>query len=80
MCVFSKCAWSDRVRGANLLRRGKLILFVVLLRSRVDVSRFVSDENLVHFLLDEVVNSAVNRSVQSELMESSIVEVICDRG
>lgn len=42
--------------------------------------RFVSDENLVHVLLDEVVNSAVNRSVEAELMEPSIVEVICDRG
>ncbi|XP_048584517.1 vacuolar protein sorting-associated protein 51 homolog isoform X2 [Nematostella vectensis] len=42
--------------------------------------RFVSDENLVHFLLDEVVNSAVNRCVDPELMEASVVDVICERG
>ncbi|XP_070539803.1 vacuolar protein sorting-associated protein 51 homolog isoform X2 [Ptychodera flava] len=42
--------------------------------------RFVSDENLVHFLLDEIVGSAVHRCVSPVLMESSVIEVICDRG
>ncbi|XP_071493874.1 vacuolar protein sorting-associated protein 51 homolog [Diadema antillarum] len=42
--------------------------------------RFVSDEKLVHFLLDEIVGSAVHRCLDATLMESSIVEVICERG
>ncbi|KAM7431578.1 hypothetical protein ABFA07_017863 [Porites harrisoni] len=42
--------------------------------------RFVSDENLVHFMLEEVVNSAVNRCISTELMEPSVIEVICERG
>lgn len=42
--------------------------------------RFVSDENIVNTLLDEVVSSAVHRCVESQLMDPSIVEVICDRG
>ncbi|XP_038070906.1 vacuolar protein sorting-associated protein 51 homolog [Patiria miniata] len=42
--------------------------------------RFVSDEKLVHFLLDEVVGSALHRCLDAVLMETSIVEVICDRG
>eukprot|EP00118_Oscarella_pearsei_P021995 m.250804 g.250804 ORF g.250804 m.250804 type:complete len:126 (+) comp40326_c0_seq20:1593-1970(+) len=42
--------------------------------------RFVSDENLVLFLLDEVMNSAVNRCIESMLMEPSVVEVICNQG
>lgn len=42
--------------------------------------RFVSDEKLVHFLLDEIVGSAVHRCLDATLMEPSIVEVICERG
>ncbi|XP_046850741.1 vacuolar protein sorting-associated protein 51 homolog isoform X2 [Xenia sp. Carnegie-2017] len=42
--------------------------------------RFVSDEKLVYVMLDEVVNSTVHRCVEPEMMESSVVEVICERG
>ncbi|KAJ7336605.1 hypothetical protein OS493_011823 [Desmophyllum pertusum] len=42
--------------------------------------RFVSDENLVHFMLEEVVNSTVNRCLSPEQMEPSVIEVICERG
>uniref|UniRef100_A0A6M2DRE6 Vacuolar protein sorting-associated protein 51 homolog n=1 Tax=Xenopsylla cheopis TaxID=163159 RepID=A0A6M2DRE6_XENCH len=41
--------------------------------------RFVSDENLIHFLLDEILGSAVHRCLEPVLMEPSIVEVICER-
>ncbi len=41
--------------------------------------RFVSDENLVLFLLDEVMSSAGNRCPDAVLMEDSVVNVICDR-
>ncbi|XP_014667495.1 PREDICTED: vacuolar protein sorting-associated protein 51 homolog [Priapulus caudatus] len=42
--------------------------------------RFVTDENLVHFLLDEIVSSAVHRCLNAVMMESSVVDLICDRG
>ncbi|KAI5715359.1 hypothetical protein M8J77_019262 [Diaphorina citri] len=42
--------------------------------------RFVSDENLIHFLLDEILGSAMNRCVDTALMEPSVVEIICERG
>ncbi|XP_055327239.1 vacuolar protein sorting-associated protein 51 homolog [Paramacrobiotus metropolitanus] len=42
--------------------------------------RFVSDENLVTALLDEIVSSAVQRCLEPVLMEQSVVEAICDRG
>ncbi len=42
--------------------------------------RFVSDENLVSFLLDEVMTSAVHRCADPSPMEASVVDVICDRG
>ncbi len=42
--------------------------------------RFVSDEHLIHCLLDEVVSSAVHRCTEPQLMEPSVVEVICERG
>lgn len=42
--------------------------------------RFVTDEKLVHVMLDEVVNSTVHRCVEPEMMETSVVEVICERG
>lgn len=42
--------------------------------------RFVSDEKIVHTLLDEVVASCVNRCVEPVLMEASVIEVICERG
>uniref|UniRef100_A0A914X9U5 Vacuolar protein sorting-associated protein 51 homolog n=1 Tax=Plectus sambesii TaxID=2011161 RepID=A0A914X9U5_9BILA len=42
--------------------------------------RFVFDEHLVHCLLDEVVSSAVHRCIDPQVMEPSVVELICDRG
>ncbi|XP_073514683.1 vacuolar protein sorting-associated protein 51 homolog [Phyllobates terribilis] len=42
--------------------------------------RFVSDENLVHCLLDEVVGSAAHRCLDPAPMEQSVIEVICERG
>lgn len=42
--------------------------------------RFVSDENLVHVLLDEILGSTVHRCLDPVLMEPSVVDVICDRG
>jgi len=44
--------------------------------------RFVSDEALVHQLLDEVLGSALHRSLEQppKLMEPSVVEVICEKG
>ncbi|KAK0076325.1 hypothetical protein PV325_005574 [Microctonus aethiopoides] len=42
--------------------------------------RFVNDENLVHFLLDEILGSAVHRCLEPVLMEPSVVDIICERG
>lgn len=42
--------------------------------------RFVQDENLVHILLDEVLGSVINRCVDPQLMEPSVVDIICERG
>ena len=42
--------------------------------------RFVSDENIVYCLLDEIVASAANRCLDPVPMETSVVEVICERG
>ncbi|XP_063240157.1 vacuolar protein sorting-associated protein 51 homolog [Bacillus rossius redtenbacheri] len=42
--------------------------------------RFVEDENLVHFLLDEILGSAVHRCLDPVLMEPGVVEIICERG
>lgn len=42
--------------------------------------RFVSDENLVHFLLDEIVASTAHRCLDPAPMEQSVIEVICERG
>ena len=43
--------------------------------------RFVSDENLVTFMLDEIMSSAVHRCYDTDIvpMEQSVVELICDR-
>ncbi|CAM5154845.1 unnamed protein product [Natator depressus] len=42
--------------------------------------RFVCDENLVHFLLDEIVGSTAHRCLDPVPMEQSVIEVICERG
>jgi hypothetical protein len=42
--------------------------------------RFVSDENLVQVLLDEIVCSAVHRCVDPVMMEPSVIDLICERG
>ena len=43
--------------------------------------RFVEDEAVVHHLLDEVLSSALHRSLEQppHLMEPSVVEMICDK-
>ena len=42
--------------------------------------RFVADEAVVQQLLEEVLASALHRSLDLTLMEPSVVEVICDKG
>lgn len=42
--------------------------------------RFVSDENVVHCLLDEIFGSAVHRCLEPVSMEQSVVDIICERG
>ncbi|XP_050428493.1 vacuolar protein sorting-associated protein 51 homolog isoform X2 [Adelges cooleyi] len=42
--------------------------------------RFVSDENLVHLLLDEILSSSVHRCLSPALMEPSVIEIICEKG
>ncbi|KAJ8316807.1 hypothetical protein KUTeg_004711 [Tegillarca granosa] len=42
--------------------------------------RFVSDENLVQVLLDEIVCSTVHRCLDPVMMEPSVIDLICERG
>ncbi|XP_062566198.1 vacuolar protein sorting-associated protein 51 homolog isoform X2 [Saccostrea cucullata] len=42
--------------------------------------RFVSDENLVQVLLEEIVCSTVHRCLDPSMMEPSVIELICERG
>ncbi|VDI73036.1 vacuolar protein sorting-associated protein 51 homolog isoform X1 [Mytilus galloprovincialis] len=42
--------------------------------------RFVSDENLVQVLLDEIVCSTVHRCLDPAMMEPSVIDLICERG
>ncbi|XP_020283585.1 vacuolar protein sorting-associated protein 51 homolog [Pseudomyrmex gracilis] len=42
--------------------------------------RFVSDEDVMHFLLNEILGSAVHRCLEPVLMEHSVVDIICERG
>ncbi|XP_037947713.1 vacuolar protein sorting-associated protein 51 homolog isoform X2 [Teleopsis dalmanni] len=46
---------------------------------QMNLWRFVTDENLVNFLLDEILGSAVHRCLDSVLMEPNAVEIICER-
>ncbi|XP_039969339.1 vacuolar protein sorting-associated protein 51 homolog isoform X2 [Bactrocera neohumeralis] len=46
---------------------------------QMNLWRFVADENLVNFLLDEILGSAVHRCLESILMEPNAVEIICER-
>nr|CAD7201641.1 unnamed protein product [Timema douglasi] len=41
---------------------------------------FVMLNSLVHFLLDEILGSAVHRCLEPVLMEPSVVDIICERG
>lgn len=42
--------------------------------------KYVSDENIIHSLLDEILGSAVHRCLDPILMEPSVVEILCERG
>lgn len=42
--------------------------------------RFVSDENIVSTLLEEILSSATRRCLEPVLMEPSVVDSICERG
>ena len=39
----------------------------------------ISGFSLVHSLLDEILSSAVQRSLEPVLMEPGVVELICER-
>lgn len=41
--------------------------------------RFVADENIMHYLLDEILGSAVHRCFEPTLMEPTAVGLICDQ-
>nr|XP_050869089.1 vacuolar protein sorting-associated protein 51 homolog [Vespula vulgaris] len=41
--------------------------------------KFVSDENVVHFLLDEILGSAVHRCLSPILMVPTLVDIICEK-
>lgn len=56
-----------------------LILQVDCHYLHVHLWRYVSDENLVAFLLDEIVVSVAHRCLDPVLMEGSIVELIAER-
>lgn len=36
--------------------------------------------SLIHYLLDEILGSAVHRCLEASLMEPNAVEIICERG
>jgi hypothetical protein len=40
--------------------------------------RFVSDENLIYILLEEILTSSIQRCTDPQLMESRVVELICE--
>ncbi|CAK8690046.1 unnamed protein product [Clavelina lepadiformis] len=42
--------------------------------------RFVSDENIVHTIIDEVISSCLHRCIEPAAMEPSVIDVICERG
>ncbi|XP_053685419.1 vacuolar protein sorting-associated protein 51 homolog [Sabethes cyaneus] len=46
---------------------------------QMNLWRFVSDENLIHIQLDEILGSAVLRCFEPILMEPNAVEIICER-
>ncbi|KAF8571144.1 hypothetical protein P879_02057 [Paragonimus westermani] len=46
---------------------------------QIHLWHFVSDEKLIGMLLDDVIYSVVQRCVDPQLMDESIVDAICDR-
>lgn len=46
---------------------------------QMNLWRFVADENIMHYLLDEILGSAVHRCVDPTLMEPTAVGLICDQ-
>lgn len=46
---------------------------------QMNLWRFVADENIMHYLLDEILGSAVHRCFEPTLMEPTAVGLICDQ-
>lgn len=46
---------------------------------QMNLWRFVADENAMHYLLDEILGSAVHRCFEATLMEPTAVSLICER-
>lgn len=46
---------------------------------QMNLWRFVADENVMHYLLDEILGSAVHRCFEPNLMEPTAVGLICDQ-
>lgn len=46
---------------------------------QMNLWRFVADENIMHYLLDEILGSTVHRCFEPTLMEPTAVGLICDQ-
>lgn len=46
---------------------------------QMNLWRFVADENVMHYLLDEILGSAVHRCLEPTLMEPTAVGLICEQ-
>lgn len=46
---------------------------------QMNLWRFVADENIMHYLLDEILGSSVHRCTEPTLMEPTVVNLICDQ-
>lgn len=46
---------------------------------QMNLWRFVADENVMYYLLDEILGSAVHRCFEPNLMEPNAVGIICER-
>ncbi|XP_011058193.1 PREDICTED: vacuolar protein sorting-associated protein 51 homolog [Acromyrmex echinatior] len=75
--------FSERIEIFSSVQFNKASILTGIIKISLKIfikTLLAQNENVVHFLLDEILGSAVHRCLDPVLMEPSVVDIICEKG
>ncbi|KAG5345545.1 VPS51 protein, partial [Acromyrmex charruanus] len=72
--------FSERIEIFSSVQFNKASILTGIIKISLKIFIKTAQTNVVHFLLDEILGSAVHRCLDPVLMEPSVVDIICEKG